>query len=63
MAITTSSNENIEKEFSAKAVRALARSALKGNTVALEILRDSRKELRKWSWIPEVRELLEKGII
>jgi len=57
------SNESIEKEFSARAVRALARSALKGNAVALEILRNSKNELRKWTWIPEVRELLEKGII
>ena len=53
----------IERELSARAVRALARSALRGNEVAIEILRNTKAELRKWSWIPEVNELLEKGII
>jgi N-acetylglucosamine kinase-like BadF-type ATPase len=53
----------IERELSAKAVRALARSALRGNEVAIEILRNAKAELRKWSWIPEVKELLEKRII
>jgi N-acetylglucosamine kinase-like BadF-type ATPase len=62
MAIATSKG-SIEKELSARAVRALARRALNGNDVAIEILKNSKKELEKWSWIPEVKELLSRGII
>jgi len=62
MAIAMSAS-SIEKELSARAIRALAKSALRGNETAIEILRNSKKELEKWSWIPEVKELLDKGII
>jgi len=63
VAISASTINELEREFSTKAVRALAKSALRGNEVAIEILKESKHELKKWIWLPEVRELFERGII
>ena len=57
------SKAEVRDDFSARIVRALAKSALRGSEGALLVLRESKEELVKWVWIPEVRELFERGLI
>ena len=59
----TLSKAEVKDDFNARIVRALAKSALQGSEGALLVLRESREELVKWVWIPEVRKLFEKGLI
>jgi len=51
-------------EWGIVALRVLARAALRGNKYALEDLRRFSDELKsEYSWVPEVKELIEKGLI
>ncbi len=53
----------VKDDFDARIVRVLAKSALQGSEGALLVLRETKEKLAKWVWIPEVRELFEKGLI
>ena len=46
------------------ALRVVAKAALRGNKYALEDLKRYAEELkREYSWLPEIKELIEKGLI
>ena len=56
-------DEGLER-FGIAALRVLSRRALRGDQLVLEDLRRHANELkREYSWVPEVRELIEKGLI
>ena len=53
-----------EEEWGIIALKVLARAALRGNRFALEDLKRFSEELKKeYSWLPEVKELLERKLI
>ena len=56
-------DSNLKERVALIAIRALARSALHGNEAALTVLKESKGELKKWAWLPEVKELFEKNLI
>jgi len=56
--------DNELERYAIAAIRILAKKALEGDAFVLEDLRRYASELKtKYSWIPEVKELIEKGLI
>lgn len=62
MSITLKKKDDIN--WGLVALRVVARAALRGNKYALEDLRRHSDELKKeYGWVPEVKELIERGLI
>ena len=62
MSTTVKKEKNIN--WGLVALRVVARAALRGNKYALEDLRKRSEELkREYSWVPEIKELIEKKML
>jgi len=64
MSISVKKKDEELERFGIAALRVLSRRALRGDQLVLEDLRRYADELKRdYSWVPEVRELIEKGLI
>jgi len=64
MSISVKKKDEELERFAIAAIRVLAKRALRGDRLILEDLRRYASELKEeYAWLPEVRELIEKGLI